>query len=94
MSTTKIIFLDIDGTLIDYAHNLPASAEEAISRARSNGHKLIISTGRSKPSIYPWLLEMGFDGLIAGEGAYVEYAGKVILESTIPQSISAVFIST
>ena len=85
MSTKKIIFLDIDGTLIDYAHNLPASAEEAISRARSNGHKLIISTGRSKPSIYPWLLEMGFDGLIAGEGAYVEYAGKVILESTIPQ---------
>ena len=86
MRSEKIIFLDIDGTLIDYTQQLPASAREAIRRAQARGHKLLIATGRSKPSIYPFLLDLGFDGLIAGDGAYVEYEGKVILQSVIPEA--------
>lgn len=86
MSSKKIIFLDIDGTLIDYTQKLPPSTAEALNRARAHGHKLLISTGRSKPSIYPWLLEMGFDGMIAGDGAYAEYGGNIILASTIPEA--------
>ena len=76
MRSEKIIFLDIDGTLIDYTQQLPASAREAIRRAQARGHKLLIATGRSKPSIYPFLLNLGFDGLIAGDGAYVDMKGK------------------
>ena len=92
MSSEKIIFLDIDGTLIDYTQQLPQSAREALSRAQANGHKLLISSGRSKPSIYPWLLNLGFDGIIAGEGAYAEFGGKVVFESAIPESqISRVY---
>jgi Cof subfamily protein (haloacid dehalogenase superfamily) len=92
MSSEKIIFLDIDGTLIDYTQQLPQSAREALSLAQANGHKLLISSGRSKPSIYPWLLDLGFDGMIAGEGAYAEFGGKVIFESAIPEAyISRVY---
>lgn len=92
MSSEKIIFLDIDGTLIDYTQQLPQSAREALSLAQANGHKLLISSGRSKPSIYPWLLKLGFDGIIAGEGAYAEFGGKVVFESAIPEAqISRVY---
>lgn len=45
---SKIIFLDVDGTLVDYESNLPDSAVMAIRKARENGHKVYISTGRSK----------------------------------------------
>ena len=45
---SKIIFLDVDGTLVDYESYLPDSAVMAIRKARENGHKVYISTGRSK----------------------------------------------
>ena len=41
----KIIFLDVDGTLIDYEAKLPASAAKAVDMARANGHKVYICTG-------------------------------------------------
>lgn len=86
MNSEKIIFLDIDGTLIDYTQKLPDSAREALHLAQARGHKLLISTGRSKPAIYPWLFELGFDGMIAGEGAYAEFGGKIVFESPIPEA--------
>ena len=42
---SKIIFLDVDGTLIDYEAKLPASAAQAVNQARANGHKVYICTG-------------------------------------------------
>ncbi len=86
MSTEKIIFLDIDGTLIDYTQQLSHSTREAIHLAQARGHKLLIASGRSKPAIYPWLLNLGFDGMVAGDGAYAEFGGKILFESTIPES--------
>lgn len=92
MSTKKIIFLDIDGTLIDYTQQLSQSTREALHLAQTRGHKLLIASGRSKPSIYPWLLNLGFDGMIAGEGAYAEFGGQIMIESAIPEAqISRLF---
>ena len=45
---SKIVFIDVDGTLVDYDNLLPSSAVEAIRKARVNGHKVYISTGRSR----------------------------------------------
>ena len=44
--TKKYVFLDIDGTLVDYSGRMPESAERALSAARENGHRLILCTGR------------------------------------------------
>ncbi len=41
----KIIFIDVDGTLVDYDNVLPLSAVKAIRKARANGHKVYISRG-------------------------------------------------
>ena len=38
MADSKIIFIDVDGTLVDYENKLPASADKAIKQARKNGH--------------------------------------------------------
>lgn len=48
----KIIFIDIDGTLLDYDCNLPESAVKAIRAARVNGHKVYLCTGRSNGGLY------------------------------------------
>ena len=43
-----VVFLDVDGTLIDYETKLPDSARKAVDQARANGHKVYICTGCSK----------------------------------------------
>ena len=50
----KYIFLDVDGTLVDFNGRLPFSAETALRAAQQNGHRLILCTGRQKSQIYPW----------------------------------------
>lgn len=42
MSDKKIIFLDVDGTLIDYNAIMPSSAGRAVDEARKNGHLVYI----------------------------------------------------
>ena len=74
----KIVFLDVDGTLIDYETKLPESAAKAVDQARANGHKVYICTGCSKAEIEQrHLCEL--DGMIGGNGAYVEDNGEVVL---------------
>lgn len=76
----KIVFLDVDGTLIDYDAKLPASAAKAVDLARANGHKVYICTGCSKAEILQRNL-CDLDGMIGGNGAYVEDNNEVILHN-------------
>lgn len=76
---TKYIFLDIDGTLVDFQGKLADSALEALKAAKANGHKLFVCTGRQHSQIYPWLLEkITFDGAVCSSGAYVMADGECI----------------
>ena len=79
----KILLIDVDGTLVNYENQLPASAANAIRKARANGHKVYICTGRSKAEVYPNLWEIGLDGMIGGNGSYVEDHGKVVMHQLI-----------
>lgn len=76
---TKYIFLDVDGTLVNYSNELPNSAIKAIKSAQANGHKVYTVTGRSKAEMYDYILDIGFDGYIGGNGNYVESDNKVLL---------------
>ncbi|MGN0708301.1 MAG: Cof-type HAD-IIB family hydrolase [Faecalibacterium sp.] len=79
----KLLFIDVDGTLVDYENNLPDSAVQAIRKARANGHRVYICTGRSKAEVYPPLWEIGLDGMIGGNGSYVESDGQVVMHQLI-----------
>lgn len=74
----KIVFLDVDGTLINYEGQLPESAARAVNEARANGHKVYICTGCSKAEILERHL-CPLDGMIGGNGAYVEDNDKVVM---------------
>ena len=57
----KLVFFDIDGTLIDGpTHQIPQSAVEAIRKLRENGHLAFINTGRTLVSIEPRIREIVF----------------------------------
>ena len=79
MSDKKVIFLDVDGTITTYENVIPESAKRAIRTARANGHKVLMCTGRSKAENPPELVEIGFDGMIGGNGSYVEVDGHVVM---------------
>ena len=46
----KYIFLDIDGTLVDFQGKLADSALEALKTAKSNGHKPVSYTHLTLPT--------------------------------------------
>jgi Cof subfamily protein (haloacid dehalogenase superfamily) len=76
----KTIFLDIDGTLVADKGTVPESAISAIKNAQKNNHKVILCTGRAMAEIYQPILDIGFDGIIACGGNYVETRGEVLFE--------------
>ena len=82
---TKVLFLDIDGTLVDFQGKIPESAKEALIRAKERGHHLVLCTGRTRFQVYPWLLDYGFDGLITGAGAQVEAGRELICRHLVKQ---------
>ena len=79
----KIIFLDVDGTLVDYEGNLPPSAVSAVRCARAKGHRVYLCTGRSRAEVYPPLWDIGLDGMIGGNGSYVEDQGREIFHQCL-----------
>ncbi|MCR4633067.1 MAG: Cof-type HAD-IIB family hydrolase [Erysipelotrichaceae bacterium] len=78
-----IILTDVDGTIYDYEGRLPQSAVTAIRRLRANGHKVYMVTGRSRAENKKELWDIGFDGMIGGNGSYVEADGEVLMHQRI-----------
>jgi cof-like hydrolase len=81
---SKIIFLDVDGTIVDYDNHIPDSARQAIRKARENGHLVYVCTGRSKAEMPGDIWNIGFDGMIGGNGSYVEHKGQILQHQLIP----------
>lgn len=71
-SMKKIAFFDIDGTLTsEIDGSVPASAREAIRRAREAGNLMFLNTGRCFQNVEPRFKEVGFDGYVCGCGTHV-----------------------
>ncbi|MBF2603218.1 Cof-type HAD-IIB family hydrolase [Listeria welshimeri] len=81
--TKKVIFVDVDGTLVNDDGLVPNSARTAITKARDNGHQVYLCTGRSKPELYESILSIGFDGIIGAGGGYVEVDEKIIYHKKV-----------
>ena len=82
----RAIFLDVDGTLISFrTHEVPASAVEALRRARERGVRLFIATGRAVTDLE--LLEpIPYEGVVALNGAEcVLRDGRVVVRHPIPR---------
>lgn len=86
----KILFLDIDDTLLDRKKRLPEENLRAIERAVDAGHKVVITSGRSLMAVMPIVEQLGLkkEGgyAIAYNGGIIYdcYARKYLVRQTIP----------
>ncbi len=83
----KLIFLDVDGTLIPFGQKFPpASAVEAVNLARKKGHKVYLNTGRCRKEVGQELEDIGFDGIICSNSLYIEENKKVLVQKSLAPS--------
>ena len=80
----KIIFFDIDGTLVSFkTHKIPQSTLDAVRRVRQKGVKVWIATGRPIPYINN-LGDLEYDGIMSVNGAHCQKRdGEVIYSHPI-----------
>lgn len=80
----KLIFFDIDGTLIaEHDHSLSESTRNAINTARKNGHVCMVNTGRSYKLVGGWLPKLQeFDGYLCGCGTHIIYQNRCLVHET------------
>lgn len=74
----KIVFLDIDGTILDHEKKIPESTKLAVKKLRENGVQVAIATGRSPLHAKEIIDELEMDCYVTFNGAYAVYDGKVI----------------
>lgn len=82
----KIIFFDVDGTLVDVRparEYIPESTIKAVQETRKQGNLCFLCTGRSKAEIYSHILDVGFDGIIGAGGGFVEIGDKMLYHKKV-----------
>lgn len=83
----KLIFLDIDGTMIISGRPPSEAVAAAIRAARANGHKVFLSTGRLEANIPENIRSVGFDGGIYSAGGRAVVNGSEILNRFMPAEL-------
>ncbi len=79
---TKIAFVDIDGTVLDYSKNMNKPSDNtllAFKKFRENGNILIIATSRSRLPLS--LNKEDYDGFVLNNGQYISVENKVLLDN-------------
>ena len=75
----KVLFFDIDNTILTRNNEIPESTFRALEKLHENGHLVFINTGRSRAYVQDEkLLSLGFDGFITGCGTMIEYQGEIL----------------
>ncbi|WP_106815220.1 Cof-type HAD-IIB family hydrolase [Microbacterium timonense] len=83
----RIVFLDVDGTILEHGSHVAPSTGPAIRAARAAGHLVYLSTGRSAADIHPRVAEIGFDGAVTNSGALVTSGDDVVVDRPLtPQA--------
>lgn len=89
---SKIVFFDIDGTLLDHDKNLPDSAKEAILELKSNGVFVAIATGRAPFMFENLREELGIDSFVSFNGQYVVFENEPIYKNRLnPDKLEELF---
>ena len=72
-SRIRLLVLDVDGTLTDSRHEVPATTREAIRRVRAAGIRVMLATGRRYRDTLPVAETLGIDApIVTASGALVK----------------------
>lgn len=90
----KILFTDMDGTLLDSDKQVSPSLRKLLSRMIDAGNRLVLSSGRTQSSIEKAIHRIGltFPGMFIistnGNAVYDCDAGRFLFEKTVPVDIA------
>ncbi|WHY75590.1 HAD family hydrolase [Neobacillus sp. WH10] len=76
----KVLFLDIDGTLLTPDDTIEESTKAAISQVQANGLEVFLATGRPLHEIDELAKELNIRSFIGYNGAYATYQGEDIFQ--------------
>lgn len=79
----KIVFFDIDGTLLDHEKNIPGSTKQALIELKNNGVFVAIATGRAPFMFEDIRKELEIDSFVSFNGQYVVFENEVIYENPL-----------
>jgi Cof subfamily protein (haloacid dehalogenase superfamily) len=82
----KIVFFDIDGTLLDQEKKLPRSTKKAIQLLKENGVFVAIATGRAPFMFTSLKKELDIDSFVSFNGQYVVFENEAIYKNPLKQS--------
>lgn len=90
----KIVFFDVDGTLVDARGKVTESAVEAIRQLRKNGHLAFINSGRTLFDLEgnPEVAKPGFDGYVGGCGTHIRVQGVDLRCAVIPMEYHQILV--
>lgn len=84
----KILFFDVDGTLVDSYHgikDIPEGVLKELKRIQDLGHKIFVCSGRPK-AMMDHRFDF-FDGYVLANGGYAEIDGKSIYENRMDKDL-------
>lgn len=84
---SKLVFFDIDGTLIDVRYDIrkmTLESERTMDELKAKGHDVFLATGRCPCFIVDGVSYYDWSGLVTCNGAYCEYKGECVYKDVIP----------
>jgi Cof subfamily protein (haloacid dehalogenase superfamily) len=79
----KIVFFDIDGTLMDGDKKVPESTKQAIQQLADQDTFIAIATGRAPFMFTSLLSELNIDSFVSFNGQYVVHRNEVVLKNPL-----------
>jgi Cof subfamily protein (haloacid dehalogenase superfamily) len=93
MMNKKLVFFDVDGTLVSHAgkSHVPEATAEALRRLKEKGHVPAIATARNLALTRRTAAFFGIDLLVCCNGAHVLRGGDGIHESCLGEVFTKIF---
>lgn len=89
----KIVFFDIDGTLLNEDKKLPLSTKQALKELKDNGVYIAIATGRAPFMFEKLRKELEIDSFVSFNGQYVVFENKLIYENPLAPKELELFLN-
>ena len=80
----KIVFLDIDGTIVDHQKKIPVQTVKAVRSLQENGVYVAIATGRAPFMFEDIRKRLNINSFISFNGQYVVFEGKTVYKNPLP----------
>ncbi|KGP72298.1 Cof-type HAD-IIB family hydrolase [Pontibacillus yanchengensis] len=81
--TKPIVFLDIDGTILDEEKKIPESSKESIQQLKDKGILVAIATGRAPFMFEHIRKELDIHSFVSFNGQYVVFEGEVVYQNPL-----------